>query len=241
MKRVAITGAGKGLGAQAAIVFANKGYQVFGTALNEAELNKLQAQMDSPNLYYFICDVTKRGQVDKGAAFIKQTVNGAGIDILVNKACNFTPGPIEIFPTEEIAYDFEVNILGSLRATNAFVPMLRQAKGCLLQIGSLSGVLAVLYNSTSHATKAMMEAFSDVFRTELRSFEVDFTIVAPSNILTTMPAKTISRVDKLIADMTPEQEGLYRKGIKRFSEGFKRMQIDGMPVEGTARRLIEIT
>ncbi|MEM6394730.1 MAG: SDR family NAD(P)-dependent oxidoreductase [Bacteroidota bacterium] len=158
MKRVAITGASQGLGAQAAKLFAEKGYQVF----------------------------------------------------------------------------------GNLRVLKSFLPLLRKTKGQILQIGSVSGILPVPYNGVSSASKATMEAFADVLRTELRPFEVDFVMVAPGNMLTAGPGKTIAKVDKLLTDLTPEQRDLYGREFGIFVEKFKKMQSEGMSVEDAAARLIEI-
>ncbi|MEM6633415.1 MAG: SDR family NAD(P)-dependent oxidoreductase [Bacteroidota bacterium] len=240
MKSVAITGASQGLGARAAIEFAQKGYQVLGTVFSESELTNLQEQSEFPDLHYFTCDVTQQDQVDNWAAFVAQTVKGKGIDILINNAGVLTPGPIEILPFTEITYEFEVNVFGSLRVINSFLPMLRQAQGRILQIGSVSGILPVPYNGVSSASKATMEAFADVFRTELRPFSVDFVMVAPGNMLTAGPAKTIRRIDKLTEDMTSEQRALYGKEFGSFSKVFTQMQSTGIPVKAAAERLIEI-
>ncbi|MEM9832185.1 MAG: SDR family NAD(P)-dependent oxidoreductase [Bacteroidota bacterium] len=240
MKSVAITGASQGLGAEAAKAFILKGYQVFGTVFSEGELNQLQSQTQNPNLHYYVCDVTKQDQVDRWMAAVTKSTEGAGVDILVNNAGVLTPGPIEILPLEDIAYEFEVNVFGSLRVIKSFLPLLRQAKGRILQIGSVSGILPVPYNGVSSASKATMEALADVFRTELRPFGVDFIMVAPGNMMTAGPAKTIAMVDKLIADMTPKQQELYGKEFGSFSKVFKQMQSEGMSVQDAAARLVEI-
>ncbi|MEM0993626.1 MAG: SDR family NAD(P)-dependent oxidoreductase [Bacteroidota bacterium] len=239
-KSVAITGASAGLGAATAIGLAQKGYKVFGTVFNEAELEKTNANTQGLDLHFFPCDVTKPEQVKAWAASIAAVQNGAGIDILINNAGVLTPGPIELLDLDEIKYEFEVNVFGSLSVINELLPALRAAKGRILQIGSVSGILAVPYNGVSSASKATMEAFADVFRTELRPFGVDFIMVAPGNMLTDGPAKTIAMVNQLIAGMSPEQEALYGKEFGSFAVGFKKMQSEGMALEAAAARLVEI-
>ncbi|MEM9986859.1 MAG: SDR family NAD(P)-dependent oxidoreductase [Bacteroidota bacterium] len=239
-KSVVITGASAGLGEQVAYALAGKGYRVYGAVFNEAEMAKAAEKASGMDIHYFPCDVTKAEQIHAWMEAVNAHQKGAGIDILINNAGVLTPGPLEILKLDEIKYEFEVNVFGSLAVINAFLPALRLSKGRILQIGSVSGILAVPYNGVSSASKATMEAFADVFRTELRPFGIDFVMVAPGNMMTSGPAKTIAMVDKLAAEMTPEQQKLYGKEFGRFSEVFKKMQSSGMAVEDAAARLVEI-
>lgn len=240
-KTVAITGASAGLGAETALGLARKGYKVFGTVFNEVELVKAESTTEGLDVHYFPCDVTKVEQVQAWVESVATINESEGIDILINNAGVLTPGPIELLELDEIKYEFEVNVFGSLSVINAFLPALRAAKGRIVQIGSVSGILAVPYNGVSSASKATMEAFADVFRTELRPFGVDFVMVAPGNMLTSGPAKTIARVDKLIEEMTPAERELYGKEFGTFAKAFKHMQLSGIAVEAAAAQLIAIS
>jgi NAD(P)-dependent dehydrogenase (short-subunit alcohol dehydrogenase family) len=69
----------------------------------------------------------------------ERALNGDGLDLLINNAGVLTPGPMEVLSLSAVRREFEVNVYGSLATINAFLPLLRQAKGRIVQIGSMTG------------------------------------------------------------------------------------------------------
>jgi len=239
---VAITGAGSGLGRELALGFSAKGYLVFGTtrSANEAAEFKNQSAGDR-EITLTITDITKEEQVNNWKGLVKKVLNEDGLDLLINNAGVLTPGPMEVLSLNTIRREFEVNVFGSLATINAFLPLLRQAKGRIVQIGSMTGRFPLPFSGPSSASKAAMEAFADVYRTELKPFGIDFIMVQPGALLTGGPAKTAAQLEQISENMTVEQKKLYGKYFDQFVTALNKMQNSGLTASKAAARIIEIS
>jgi NAD(P)-dependent dehydrogenase (short-subunit alcohol dehydrogenase family) len=233
----AITGAGSGLGRELALGFSAKGYQVFGTVISESEKN-LTAGGD---ITITIADITKEEQVNNWKEKVTKLLNGEGLNLLINNAGVLTPGPMEVLSLSAVRHEFEVNVFGSLATIHAFLPLLRMTKGRIVQIGSMTGRFPIPFSGPSSASKATMEAFADVYRTELRPFGVDFIMVQPGSMLTGGPAKTAAQLKQVSENMTAEQKNLYGKYFDQFAIALNKMQNSGLLASEAAARIIEIS
>lgn len=236
-RTVAITGAGSGLGRELALRFSVKGYRVFGTALSESEKD-LPAVGD---VTLTITDITKEEQVNNWREQVTKQLNGDGLHLLINNAGVLTPGPMEVLPLSAVRREFEINVFGSLTTIHAFLPLLRQAKGRIVQIGSMTGRFPIPFSGPSSASKATMEAFADVYRTELKPFGIDFIMVQPGNMLTGGPSKTAAQLKHVSENMTVDQRALYGKHFDRFVTALNKMQASGLPPSEAAAKVIEIS
>jgi NAD(P)-dependent dehydrogenase (short-subunit alcohol dehydrogenase family) len=235
---VAITGAGSGLGKEIAIGFANKGYRVFGTARTAAEIDDVrQATHGVADLT--VCDITDEDAVRGWANATSDELGDAGLDVLISNAGILTPGPLEVLSIDAVRREFEVNVFGSLAAINAFLPALREARGRIVQIGSMTGRLPLPFNGPSSASKAALEAFADVYRGELKPFGVAFVMVQPGNMATGGPAKTAAALQATADSMTPEQRDLYGEAYSTFTAGLNGMQSAGLEAAAAAASVVE--
>ena len=241
---VAITGAGSGLGQELALGFSAKGYRVFGTSQSANEATELQNQStaaDGGEIILTITDITKEEQINNWKEQVIKLLNGDGLDLLINNAGVLTPGPMEVLSLSAIRHEFEVNVFGSLATIHAFLPLLRQAKGRIVQIGSMTGRFPLPFSGPSSASKAAMEAFADVYRTELKPFGIDFIMVQPGALLTGGPAKTAAQLEQISENMTVEQKKLYGKYFDQFVTALNKMQNSGLTASKAAARIIEIS
>jgi NAD(P)-dependent dehydrogenase (short-subunit alcohol dehydrogenase family) len=240
---VAITGAGSGLGRELALGFSAKGYHVFGTTRSANEIAEFQNQSASggEEITLTITDITKEEQVNNWKGLVKKVLNEDGLDLLINNAGVLTPGPMEVLSLSAVRHEFEVNVFGSLATIHAFLPLLRQAKGRIVQIGSMTGRFPLPFSGPSSASKAAMEAFADVYRTELKPFGIDFIMVQPGSLLTGGPAKTAAQLKQVSENMTVEQKNLYGKYFDQFTTALNKMQNAGLPASEAAARIIEIS
>ena len=189
---VAITGAGgTALDGNSHSDFLQRttGYSVQAQSANETTEFQNQSA-DGGEIILTITDITKEEQVNSWKEQVRKLLNGDGLDLLINNAGVLTPGPMEVLSLSAIRHEFEVNVFGSLATIHAFLPLLRQAKGRIVQIGSMTGRFPIPFSGPSSASKAAMEAFADVYRTELKPFGIDFIMVQPGSLLTGGPAKT---------------------------------------------------
>lgn len=241
IKSVAITGAGSGLGLEIALGFEKKGYKVFGTILNEAEIQGVNKFHKNQAIEWSITDITDESAVKKWAQSVATKLGGKGLDILINNAGVLTPGPMEYLSLEAIRKEFEVNVFGSISAINTFLPLLRINKGRIVQIGSMTGRFSLPFSGPSSASKATMESFADVYRLEFKSFGVDFTMVQPGNMLTGGPAKTAAQLKHVRETMNKELTEFYGIPFQKFEKALNEMQNLGLPAVEAASEVIRIS
>lgn len=239
---VAITGAGSGLGRELALGFSAKGFRVFGTSQSAKETAEIQNQSAGDGeITLTITDITTEEQVYNWKDQVRKLLIGDRLDILINNAGVLTPGPMEVLSLSAVRHEFEVNVFGSLATIHAFIPLLRQAKGRIVQIGSMTGRFPLPFSGPSSASKAAMEAFADVYRTELKPFSIDFIMVQPGSLLTGGPAKTAAQLKQVSENMTVEQKDLYGKYFDQFATALNKIQNAGLPASKAAARIIEIS
>ncbi|MEZ0365140.1 SDR family NAD(P)-dependent oxidoreductase [Mycobacterium sp. pUA109] len=234
-----ITGAGSGLGKDIAVGLAAKGYRVWGTARSEQEVSSLTAVSEG-RVALNIVDVTDEQALREFAAQVSVELD-AGLNLLFGNAGILTPGPLEVVSLDKIRHEFEVNVFGALATVNAFLPVLRKARGRVVFTSSVTAAFPVPFNGPSSASKAALEAFADIYRTELHPFGVDVVIAQPGNMVTGGPAKTANALVSAHAAMTPAEQALYGEVFGRFMTMFNVAQAAGMSSELAAAKMIALS
>ena len=102
--------------------------------------------------------------------------------IVINNAGIGRGGALEVTPVAEIRKLMEVNVIGLMAVTQAFIPMLRKGKGRIINIGSTSSLLAFPGASVYCASKFAVEALSDALRVEVKPFGINVVIIEPERI-----------------------------------------------------------
>jgi NAD(P)-dependent dehydrogenase (short-subunit alcohol dehydrogenase family) len=128
---------------------------------------------------------------------------GGGLDGLVNNAGIGVPGPLEGLAADDLREQLEVNVVGQVAVTQAALPLLRQAAGRIVFVGSVGGRLASQFAGPYHASKFAMQAIADVWRQELEPEEIAVVLVEPSTISTPIWDKATERLDSLLAGSDP--------------------------------------
>ena len=105
----------------------------------------------------------------------------------------------------------------------------------------MTGRFPLPFSGSSSASKAAMEAFADVYRTELKPFGIDFIMVQPGSLLTGGPAKTAAQLKQVSENMTVEQRNLYGKYFDQFAAALNKMQNAGLAASKAAAKVIEIS
>jgi NAD(P)-dependent dehydrogenase (short-subunit alcohol dehydrogenase family) len=139
---VVVTGAASGLGRACALALDTAGYRVFATVRQEKAAESLR-QAASAHLAPVMMDVTDEGAVAAAAAAVAEAIGGTGLAGLVNNAGGGVPGPIELIAPDDLRRQFEINVFGQVRVTQAFLPLLRQARGRIIHIGSVGGQITI--------------------------------------------------------------------------------------------------
>ena len=238
-RTAAVTGAGSGLGREIALQLAAKGYRVFGTGVVDKELDDLCAASNG-RVSLSLTDITDDDAVTTWVRDVTREVGEVGLDVLVSNAGILTPGPLEVLPLRAIKREFDVNVFGALAVINAFLPALRTARGRIVAIGSMTGRFPLPFNGPSSATKATLEALADVYRCELKPFDVQFVLAQPGNMATDGSAKTAAALQRVADTMTDEQKALYGAEFAKFSKAFNKEQSEGLSAQEGATRVVEL-
>jgi NAD(P)-dependent dehydrogenase (short-subunit alcohol dehydrogenase family) len=239
IRSAAVTGAGGGLGRDIALGLAEKGYQVFGTAMAEAEVHDLTTA-SAGRVTLAVCDITNEQAVKAWARDVSITVGDRGLDVLISNAGILTPGPLEVLSLDAIKREFDVNVFGALSVMTAFLPALRKSHGRIVQVSTWTASLPLPFNGPSGASKAAMEVLSTVYRAELKQFGIDVVIAAAGNMRTGGPAKTASALSRVADKMTAEQRALYGSTFGAFTNALNAMQGSGLESHLAAQRVIEL-
>ena len=141
VKSVLVTGASTGIGEACALRLDRLGHRVYAGVRREDDARRLR-QRGSERLVPVILDVTDQAQVDAVAKQI--AADGGSLDGLVNNAGIALGGPLEYLPIETWREQLDVNVLGPVAVTKAVLPFIREARGRIVFIGSISGKLATM-------------------------------------------------------------------------------------------------
>lgn len=175
-KAILVTGASTGIGLRITEVLAENGYIVYAGARKEADLKRLDA-MD--NVESVRLDVTVQEEIDAAVKFVED--KGRGLHGLVNNAGILVLGPMTEVPIDELEWQFDVNVYGPYRVTQAFAPMIIENKGRITTTGSISGILSGTMFGQYSMSKHAIEAFTDSLASEMARFDVKVSVVEPGN------------------------------------------------------------
>ncbi len=110
--------------------------------------------------------------------------------MVINNAGVFGGGLVENFALADYKHLYEVNVFGSVRVTNAFLPTLRkQGSGLIIQVSSVLGRVVLPFGGVYDSTKFALEAINESLCYELRPLGVDVSIVQPGPFATELVHK----------------------------------------------------
>jgi NAD(P)-dependent dehydrogenase (short-subunit alcohol dehydrogenase family) len=188
---ILVTGTSTGIGLATAVTLARGGHTVFATMRNPAGgAGEIRAIAEAEKLPITVLpmDVDDDTSVRDG---VGQALAQRGrIDVLVNNAGVGVHGAVEELPLAEFRRAMETNFYGALRCIQAVVPGMRERRqGCIVNVTSVAGRLALSPQAPYAASKWALEAASEVLAQELKPFGVRVAIVEPGVIATPILGK----------------------------------------------------
>ncbi|KAL8566132.1 hypothetical protein ACOMHN_005108 [Nucella lapillus] len=179
-KAVFITGCDSGFGYSLAHRLDTRGYRVFAGCLAPDREGAEQLKKScSPNLQVVPLDVTDDWQVQKALKVVKDKCEEGALWAVVNNAGIAAFTEIEWCSVDQFQRILDVNVLGVVRVTKAFLPLLRTSKGRVINVASLAGRFTIPAFAAYSMSKKACIAFSDALRLEMKKFEVDVVTIEP--------------------------------------------------------------
>ena len=197
MPTVLITGCSSGIGLALAEAFQSAGFEVWASARKPEDVARLQAI----GLTARQLDVNDEASLATLAAELEQ--RGNGLDVLINNAGYGAMGPLLDGGVEAIRRQFETNVFALVGVTRALFPALRRARGLVVNIGSVSGVLVTPFAGAYCASKAAVHALSDALRLELAPFGIRVMEVQPGAIASSFANNAEREAEQLLHEESP--------------------------------------
>lgn len=178
-----ITAASSGLGKLLALEVLKRGDKVIATSRNVGSLEPLKLA----GATVMELDVTSPFETIKDFAAEAERVYGR-IDVLVNGTGYPAAGPLEELGPEGISIQFDVNVFGVIKVTNAFLPYMRTRRaGTIVMIGSRSGWRTLAMTGAYSASKAALHAYADALALEVEPFGIRLATLIPGGFPTEGP------------------------------------------------------
>jgi len=235
---VLVTGASTGIGHACALRLDSLGYTVFAGIRKAEDARRLQ-EAASPRLVPIQLDVTNPADIAAAAARISETAGERGLAGLVNNAGVAGGGPIEFVSVDAVRRLFEVNVFGLLAVTQACLPMLRQARGRVVNIGSIAGKaispMVVPYGMSKHA----VEALTDGLRLELGQAGIYASVVEPGAVKTPIWAKGVEALGDAERTLPPEALERYGAKLRIFGKVLAHLNDRGVTAELVADAVVD--
>ncbi len=231
---VLITGTSSGIGKSIALHLDKSGYKVFAGVRKTTDGDALK-EISSGNLQPVILDVTDERSIITAKEFIEKEIQHHSAFTLVNNAGVASGSPIEMQPNSLLRFEMEVNYFGVIAVIKKFLPLLREKRGRIINISSISGKSSIPFNGTYSASKFALEAIADALRLELKPWNISVSNILPGDIKTEIWEKAISDIDKRAAEWNPEAIEMYGPTIDFMKDTIR--QIKGSNPEVISRQV----
>jgi NAD(P)-dependent dehydrogenase (short-subunit alcohol dehydrogenase family) len=213
---VLVTGASTGIGEATVLHLRELGFTPIAAVRADADAERLEGQ----GLRTARIDVTDADQI----AAAREALGDATLAGLVNNAGIAVAAPLEFLPIDKLRQQLEINLIGQVAVTQAFLPALRRAKGRIVNVSSIGGRVALPLVGAYNASKFGLEGVSDSLRRELRSQGVDVILVEPGGVKTPIWKKGERLADEMTDGMPPDAERLYGRMIEKLRAETKKIE-----------------
>jgi len=237
-KTIVITGCSSGFGRLTALQLVRQGWHVFGTVRKDEDKENLVNELEDvykEHLTPVVCDITQAGDV----AHLAQTVAEATpqLDALLNNAGTAFAAPLELLSIEDLTAQFDINVVAQVRVTQALLPLLKSAKGTIINVSSVNGKISTPIVGAYSASKFALEAISDALRLELAPFGVRVVVIEPSSSPTNIWQTSMKRS---LEKLEPHRVGEYAKLLTTFEKLANVLSKRGFPPQRFVDTVVHI-
>jgi short-subunit dehydrogenase len=228
---VLITGASAGFGKACAEHLSDRGYTVYGTSRSaHFDAGSPSIAQQQPSFTTIPMDVCNDASVEAGIQYILD--QEGQIDVVVNNAGFGLAGAFEDCTVEEVKSQFETNVFGVVRVCRTILPHMRRRRaGTLVIVGSISGLIAIPFQSAYSASKFALEGFAEALRMEVKPFGIKVVLIEPGDY------KTDFTRNRVVAQQAGTHSA-YSQAHKRALGIMEHAEKNGPP-PGEVARLLE--
>jgi NAD(P)-dependent dehydrogenase (short-subunit alcohol dehydrogenase family) len=220
---VLITGAGRGIGRAAVLRMADAGWDVY------AGVRRAEDAPEGDRVTPVVLDVTDAEQL--------AALDGAlpeRLDAVVNNAGVVVSGPVEGLDLDDLRRQLDVNVTAQVAVTQAVLPRLRESRGRVLFVSSVSGRVASPLTGAYNASKFAIEGIADALRMELRPWGIAVVLIEPGSVDTDLWRNAQDTASEAEAAMRPEHRELYAEHLAGMRKAITRIQKQAGPVDKVA-------
>jgi NAD(P)-dependent dehydrogenase (short-subunit alcohol dehydrogenase family) len=213
-RSVLVTGCSSGIGRVCAIGLRERGYRVFASARDPADVDALRAE----GLEALTLDVDRTPSID---AAVEQVLAATGGRLygLFNNAGFGQPGAVEDLSRDVLRAQFETNVFGLHELTCRVLPAMRASgEGRIIQNSSLLGFVSLRFRGAYQASKHALEALSDTLRQELHGTGIHVSLVEPGPMLSRFRENSYAAFKRNIAVETSPFRDAYAKLERRLAK-----------------------
>ncbi|MCC5661042.1 SDR family NAD(P)-dependent oxidoreductase [Nostoc sp. XA010] len=236
-RAVVVTGASTGIGQACALLLDQLGFSVFAGVRQDIDAQTLK-EKGSQRLIPIFLDVTDAESIAAAVDQVTNAVGGAGILGLVNNAGIAVPGPLELLAIAEFQHQMQVNVTGQLAVTQAFLGLLRQDRGRIVNMGSISGRSPAPFLGAYNASKFALVALNDVMRMELRPWGISVSIIEPGSIATPIWEKSLNQSEIAQHDLSQTAQNLYGQAMNIVREKMQIIASRGISADLVAQAVV---
>lgn len=230
---VVVTGASTGIGASSALHLAQHGYRVFAGVRRPEDGERLLRGIRG-QLQWLRLDVTDPLTIAQAADTVRAAQGNRGLSGLVNSAGIAVGGPLEYLSVDRLRNQLEVNVVGLHAVTQAFLPLIRQARGRIVHIGSIAGRIASPFTGAYAASKHAVEALTDALRLELAPEGIHVSVVEPGQIRTPIWDKGLKEFSSITSQIPAQGMQRYRGRLQALLHILERARTRSTPPEAVA-------
>jgi NAD(P)-dependent dehydrogenase (short-subunit alcohol dehydrogenase family) len=232
-----VTGSSSGIGFETSLLLAKNGFFTYATMRNLDKSNKiidLKLKEKLP-LEVLELDVTDDKSVKEA---IEKIANEQGtVDVLVNNAGYALVGPLEELSIQEFKEQFETNVFGAIRVTQAVLPIMRkQRHGTIVNISSIAGRIGFPLTSAYVSSKFALEGLSESMAYEIDQFGTKVVLIEPGVIKTNFDRNL--KLGKKVST-TNDRNSPYADITEKRIAGFKPRFENGIPAIEVAKVILK--
>jgi NAD(P)-dependent dehydrogenase (short-subunit alcohol dehydrogenase family) len=240
MESVLVTGTSTGIGHAIAVELASRGYTVFAGVRKQSDAETVGSA--HANLRPVMLDVTDQNTIDAAIESVRHS--GIPLRALVNNAGIAVGGPLEFLPLDELRKQFDVNVFGTIAMVQAAMPLLREAHGRIVSIGSIASRFGAPVLGPYCASKAALASLMDALRLEVAPFGVDVILFEFGAMKTPIWAKGRATRERLLARLPSQMQQTYGSLIEAAIHVTQRAERAGLSPAVVARavaRALEVS